>query len=59
MLLSKIGSPKVADPKKICSTILRSGQLSEGQFGHLEGCREGYELNKQCVLTLVLSRRMN
>jgi hypothetical protein len=59
MLLPRIGSPEVADPKKICSTILGSGQLSEGQFGHLEGYREGYKLNKQCVLTLVSSRRSN
>ena len=57
MLLPRIGPPELADPKKICSTILGSGQLSEGQFEHLEGYWEGYKLNIQCVLTLVSSRR--
>ena len=59
MLVSTIGSPEVAGPKKICSAILGSGQLSEGQFGHVEGYREEYKLNKQCFLTLVPSRRLS
>ena len=57
MLVSTIGSPEVAGLKKICSAILGCGQLSEGQFGHVEGYSEGYELNKQCFLTLVPSTR--
>ena len=57
MLPPRIGSPEVAGSRNLCSTILGSGQLSEGQFEHLEGYWEGYKLNIQCVLTLVSSRR--
>ena len=60
-VLPRIGPKQVVNPNKICSTILRSGQLSGGSFGHLEGYGEGYKLNNHCIFTLVslLSRRSN